>query len=207
LEENNFSERVFDWVKDGGVWVVGPMTDIRTSVGTKYKTSPYGSLENITEARLAYILPDDEGRITLENEEGESVQGSVIYELFEKGDFEPLLTVRNGHSAILGKHAAFIKQVGKGYVVMLGTLPEEKELLRIIRKSACRADACVYDVDDGLMITRRDSEKDTLYIAASVAGKEGNFRFDGEYTDMISGETYKNSLNLKPYELRILKKV
>lgn len=207
LEEHNFSERIENWVRDGGVWVVGPMTDIRTSIGTKYKNSPYGFLEDVTDSRLAYILPDDNGALILENEKGEELHGSVIYELFDVENIEPLLVVKKGHSALLGKCASFVKKVGKGYVVMLGTLPEEKELLRIIKKAACLADACVYDVDDGLMITRRDSEKDTLYIAASVAGKEGNFRFDGEYTDMISGETYKNSLNLKPYELRILKKV
>ena len=207
LEENDFSERVFEWVKNGGVWVVGPMTDIRTSIGTKYKTSPYGSLESITDASLAYILPDDEGKITLENEEGESVQGSAIYELFEEGDFEPLLTVKNGHSAILGKHAAFIKQVGKGYIVMLGTLPEEKELLRIIKKAGFIANACVYDVDDGIMLTRRVSERDTLYIVASIGGKAGEFRFDGEYEDILSGNIYKKSIKLNPYELRIVRNV
>ena len=206
LEEHNFGERIEGWVRDGGVWVIGPMTDIRTSIGTKYKNSPYGFLEDITDSRLSYILPDDNGAMILENEEGEELHGSGIYELFDVENIEPLLLVKSGHSALLGKCASYVKKVGKGYVVMLGTLPEEKELLRIIKKAACLADACVYDVDDGLMITRRDRENDTLYIAASVAGKEGKFRFDCEYTDIISGEIYKNSLNLKPYELRILKK-
>lgn len=207
LEENNFSERIFDWVKNGGVWVAGPMTDIRTSIGTKYKTSPYGSLENITDARLSYILPDDEGRITLENEDGEGVHGSAIYELFEEGDHEPLLTVRNGHSAILRKHAAFIKQVGNGYVVVLGTIPEEKELLRIIKKSAFIANACVYDADEGIMVTKRVREEDTLYIVAAIGDNAGEFRFDGEYKDLISGDIYKKAIKLNPYELHIVKRM
>jgi beta-galactosidase GanA len=207
LEENNFSERILEWVKNGGVWVAGPMTDIRTAIGTKYKTSPYGSLENITGARLSYILPDDEGKITLVNEENESIHGRAIYELFEKGDFEPWLTVKSGHSALIGKCAAFVKRIGKGYVVMLGTLPEEKELLRIIKKAACLADACVYDVDDGIMVTRRVCNDDTLYIVASIGGKEGEFRFDGEYKDILSGEIYKNAVKLNSYELRIVKRL
>jgi beta-galactosidase GanA len=207
LEENNFSERILEWVKNGGVWVAGPMTDIRTAIGTKYKTSPYGSLENITGARLSYILPDDEGKITLVNEENESIHGRAIYELFEKGDFEPWLTVKSGHSALIGKCAAFVKRIGKGYVVMLGTLPEEKELFRIIKKAACLADACVYDVDDGIMVTRRVCNDDTLYIVASIGGKEGEFRFDGEYKDILSGEIYKNAVKLNSYELRIVKRL
>lgn len=205
LEENNFPERIFEWVKNGGVWVAGPMTDIRTAIGTKYKTSPYGSLETITGARLAYILAYDGGKITLVNEDNEIVHGHAIYELFEQGDYEPWLTVQSGHSAIIGKCAAFVKRVGKGYVVMLGTLPEDKELSRIIKKAACLADACVYDVDDGIMITKRVYENDTLYFVASIGGKEGAFRFDGEYKDILSGEVYKNAVKLNPYELRILR--
>ena len=50
-------------------------------------------------------------------------------------------------------------------------------------------------------------ENDTLYIVASVGGKEGDFRFDGEYIDILSGESYKSVLKLKPYELRIIKRV
>jgi len=205
LEENDFPERIYEWVKDGGVWVTGPMTDIRTSIGTKYKTSPYGSLERMTDTRLAYILPDDGGRITLENEDGESIHGGAGYELFEEGDIEPLLTVKSGHSAILGKHAAFIKKVGKGYILMLGTLPEEKELLRIIKKAAAIANACVNDTDDGIMVTRRVNGSDTLYIVASVGGKAGELRFDGEYKDIISGDIYKQAIRLAPYELRIVR--
>ena len=205
LEEHDFTARVTAWVKNGGVWVVGPMTDIRTSIGTKYQTSPYGALEEITDARLAYILPDDEGRLTLENEEGSPVQGGTIYELFESGDFEPLLTVKNGHSALLGKCAAFVKQVGKGYVVMLGTLPEDTELTRIIQKAGALADAKIYDVDEGLMVTQRVHDGDTLYIVASVGGNAGEYRFDGEYVDILSGEHHQNKVKLSPYELRILK--
>lgn len=205
LEEHQFPQRVAEWVKEGGVWVVGPMTDIRTAIGTKYQNSPYGTLEELTDARLAYILPDDRGMMTLENEAGENVHGSAIYELFEKGDFEEWLTVAQGHSAVVGKCAVFAKKVGKGYVVMLGTLPEEAELKRIIHKAAALADAKIDDIDEGLMVTRRVLGNETLQMVAAVGGKAGEYRFDGEYTDLLTGETYRDGLKLKPYELRILK--
>jgi len=102
---------------------------------------------------------------------------------------------------------SFVKKVGEGYVIMLGTLPEEKELLNIIGKAAALSGAHVYDTDDGIMVTKRVADGDTLYIVAAVGGKAGQYRFDGEYTDLLSGEGYKDVLNLKPYELRILKKV
>jgi hypothetical protein len=183
------------------------MTDIRTSIGTKYKNSPYGFLEDLTKTKLSYILPDDEGRIILENEENASVTGGAVYELFEKSDFDPLLTVKKGHSALVGKCASYIKQVGKGYVIMLGTLPEDDELLRIMKKAAKLSNSKIYDVDEGLMVTKRVHNGDVLYIVASFSGKEGEFRFDGEYEDIICGITYRNAIKLKPYQLHILRKV
>lgn len=130
----------------------------------------------------------------------------MVYEVFDKGDYEPLLTVKEGHSALIGKSVSFIKRVGLGYVVMLGTLPEDIELQRIVKKAAELANAERYDTDNGIMITKRVGDGDTLYIAASVGGKSGEFRFDGEYTDILSGEVYKNVLSLKPFELHLLRK-
>ena len=207
LEEHDFCKRIEAWVRNGGVWVVGPMTDIRTSIGSKYTHSPYGHLEEMLEERLVYILPDDAGRLTLENETGEAVRGTGVYELFEKGEFAPWLTVKDGHSALVGKCASFVKKIGDGYVVMLGTLPEESELIRIIQKSATLAGAHVYDVDDGIMVTKRVGENETLYIAAAVKGQAGEFRFDGECVDILTGKSYAGRVSLGPYELCVLKKI
>ncbi len=205
LDEHEFPKKIAEWVADGGVWVTGPMTDIRSAIGAKYKTSPYGCLEDVTGARLAYILPEDQGLLTLENEAGAEVHGSLNYELFDMGEFEPILTVKSGHSATVGKCVSFVKKVGKGYVLVLGTLPGEEELRRIIRKAAALADARADDTDEGIVITRRIRGEDTLLIAAAVGGKAGAFRFDGAYTDILTGERFEHTLNLAPYELRILK--
>ena len=205
LEEHGFVPRIKEWVENGGVWVTGPMSDIRTSIGTKFKTSPYGSLEDITDSKLCYILPDDKGSVTLENENGENVHGSAVYELFDSGEFEPLLTVKSGYSSIVGKCAAFVKPVGKGYVVVIGTVPEKAELKRIMKKAAALADSRVYDADEGLMVTRRKGEDGVLYIVASVNGAEGEFRFEGELTDILSGESFAGSVKLGAYEVRVLK--
>ncbi len=206
LEEHNFEERVTEWVKNGGVWVVGPLTDIRTAIGAKYKDSPYGFLEDITGAHLDYILPDDNGKITLENELGASVHGSGIYELFENGEFEPLLTVKNGHSALVSKNASFIKKVGKGYVIMLGTLPEDGELIRIMKKAASLSASETYETDGNVMVTKRSKGDDSLYLVASAKGKEGSISLDGRWTDVLTGDVFESTVTIAPYELKILKK-
>jgi beta-galactosidase GanA len=206
IDEYGFSDRIKKWVENGGVWVVGPLTDIRTAIGTKYQNSPYGSIEEVTDTRLAYTIPDDAGAISLINDDGDVVHGSAVYEMFELGDYKPLLTVKDAHSALVGKCVSFVKSVGKGYVVMIGTLPEEKELLRIIKKAIDLAKTDVYEVDEGLMVTKRVKGDDVLTIVASVGGKAGKCKLDGEFVDVIYGDTYVNEIRLKPFELRILKK-
>ncbi len=207
LEEHDFGKRIEEWVKNGGVWVTGPISDVRTAIGTKYKNSPYGHIEDITGERLVYMTPNDNGRLTLENDEGKEIHGCGVYEAFELKDAESILTVKKGNSSLVGKSVSFLKKIGKGYVVMLGTAPEYGEFLRIIKKAATLADAKMYDVDEGIMVTKRVKDDDTLYIVAQIAEKTGEYRFDGEVTDILSGETFKEKITFNPYDLRILRKL
>ena len=49
--------------------------------------------------------------------------------------------------------------------------------------------------------------REVLYIVASVGGKEGEYRFDGAYEDILYGDIYKNSVKLNPYDLHILRRI
>lgn len=204
LEESDFRARITKWVEKGGVWVTGPLSDIRTAIGTKYIDAPYGFLEDLTGARLAYTIPDDAGRIRLISEQGEAVRGSRSFELFEDGDFEKLLTVTGGHSALVGKHAAICCAVGKGKVIVLGTFPEEREFARLAKLAAGYAGAELHSVTPGIMITRRMGTGRDLVIAASVNGQAGEYRFDGVCRDLLTDRVYEGSVALAPYQVAVL---
>jgi beta-galactosidase GanA len=207
LEEADFRSRITRWVENGGVWVVGPLSDIRTAIGTKYKTSPYGFLEELCGVRLSYILPDDQGQLRLTNELGEEVRGSRSYELFEDGDFEKLLTVATGHTALIGKHPALCCTRGKGKIILLGTFPEEGEFLRITRKAADYANAVVHTVTDGAMITRRAGDGRAFEIAAAIGGKDCEYRFNGLRKDLLTDQVYDGCIQLMPYQIAVLEAV
>lgn len=57
LDEYGLPERIAEWIKNGGVWVTGPMTDIRTADGTKYTDRLHGMLESLTPAYLNALCP------------------------------------------------------------------------------------------------------------------------------------------------------
>lgn len=207
LEEADFARRITEWVEKGGVWVVGPLSDIRTSIGTKYKESPYGFLEELCSVRRAYLLPDDQGRLGIVNELGSRVRAGRSYELFEDGDFEKLLTVTEGHSALIGKHCALCCKRGKGSIILLGTFPEESELIRIALKAASLAGALVHDVTDGAMITRRSGQGRELEIAAAIGGAACEYRFDRRMRDLITDKVHENVISLSPYQVAVLEEV
>ncbi len=204
LEDGDFQKRVIDWVKEGGVWVVGPLTDIRTAIGTKYQRAPYGFLEDLLDARLAYTIPYDNGQITMVNECGDTVKGHGIFELFDDGNFEKLLTVREGHSALIGKHAVIGRTVGKGYVILLGTIPDQKEFERLARLAADIAKLDVDQVSRGGMITKRVSDERTVYIAAAIDGISCEYAFEGKRRDLLTDQIHEGKITLAPYQVAVL---
>jgi len=203
LEEGNFEERITRWVENGGVWIVGPLSDIRTSIGTKYKTAPYGFLEKLTGAHLKYTLPDDDGALTVTNAKGKVVKCGKSYELFDDEIGKAILTVTDGHQSLKNLKCVAEYKVGKGYVIMLGTMPEDEALLSIIKYGAALAGASVFDTDDAFVISRR-GEKHNGEIAASLEGNSCSYRFNGRKKDLITGEVYENIINLKPYQIAVL---
>ena len=46
-DENGFKERITEWVKQGGTWIVGPMSDIMDGNVNRYTHAPYGFLEEL----------------------------------------------------------------------------------------------------------------------------------------------------------------
>jgi len=204
LEEGKFEERITKWVQEGGVWVAGPLSDIRTSIGTKYKESPYSFLEKLTGIHQVYTLPDDAGKLMCENECGEIVKCGRNYELFDAGDFKNIITIKGGNSVLIGKACVVEVTVGKGKVILLGTFPEERELKRIIKKAAVFAGVHVDDISDGMMITRREGEDVQFVIAAAIGGIECKYRFSGQRKDMLSGTMHDGSIVLRPYEVVVL---
>ncbi len=206
LEEADFEERITKWVENGGTWVVGPLSDIRTAIGTKYKKAPYGFLEKLTGAHQLYIMPDDKDTFTCENELGETVKCSKTYEIFEELG-NTLIKITKGHKAVIGKACVLEIPVGKGKVIILGTFPEEKELRRIISKAVTENGGEKYNIEGGVMIVRREGEARSGLIVAEVYGTGGSFRFDGKMKDILTDEIFDGYIALEPYTTAVLEKI
>jgi beta-galactosidase GanA len=199
LEEADFEKKITQWVHNGGTWVVGPLSDIRTNIGTRYKNSPYGFLEKLTGAYQLYNMPTDKGLFECKNELGETVKCAKSFEIFEDMGESNLITITKGHKSVVNKPCALEINVGKGKVIILGTIPEEKELRRIITKAVTEQNADKFDITGSVVVVRREGEKHSGYMIADIMGEGGTFRFDGKMKDILTDTVHDGYIKLDPF--------
>ena len=97
-----------------------------------------------------------------------------------------LITITNGHSALVNKPCALNINVGKGKVIILGTFPEEKELRRIITKAVTENDGDKFNVTGGLVVVKRVGENHNGLMVSDILGNGGTFTFDGKMKDILT---------------------
>jgi beta-galactosidase len=204
-EEGDLPQRIERWVRGGGVWLAGPMTDLRNSVGAHYTDRETGMLEKLTGVTLRYCIPDTEHRITARWSDGGEFCGSDWYQLYEGAD-ETLASVTGGHSALVGKSVAAVQRVGKGAVILLGTFPCEKDMRRIIEYALKLSGASRLRTRGHVAaVPRRGGGREGL-ILIETANEAASCEFDGVMTDLLTGREYSGGAQLKPYEVLVLER-
>ena len=198
VDEKGLKERVIEWVKAGGTWVVGPMSDIMTEYSSKYANAPYSFLEELAGVYTKYELPiaNDIYRAKWAGGEG-TFAISTCYSAYELKGAEALAVYENGEFA--GMPVITQHRVGKGKVILLGTLPEA-DVLRSFAGSAP-----ILPASDNLVLTARSGSGNAI-IAVETENKSGVLVLDGVYKEMLSGRTLEGSVSVAPYEVLVLVK-
>ena len=78
IQEGDLPARIMQWVKDGGTWIAGPLTDVRNEIGARFKDRPLGILEELTGAHWDYSVPDIDGHMSAHWQDG-SAFGSRLW--------------------------------------------------------------------------------------------------------------------------------
>ncbi len=201
-EQLDLAARIGAWVRQGGVWIVGPMTDIRTEYGANYKTAPFGMLERLTGVTCLYQVPDNEGRITCRWMSGEPFSGSRWYDVFAE-DADALVRISAGHSALENKPVVLRKQVGRGQVILLGTLPESREMERILRLALEAAGVPLPQVTGQVTVIPRKGAQQAGLILAETGGAAATYTLPAPMLDLETGEQVSGTVPLDPYQVRI----
>lgn len=197
VDENGMKERVIDWVNKGGTWIVGPMSDIMTDYTRKYTDAPYSFLEELVGVYTKYQKPVANEVFAARSKEGEPVQISQCYDAYELRGAESLADYDCEEFG--GLCAIAQRKIGKGKVILLGSVPSHEYLLHLVGL------APIARASENVLLTERTGEQSGL-IAMDTENREGTLYLDEKYTDILSGETYSGEVAVAPYRVMVLVK-
>ena len=202
------AKRIMDWVEKGGVWIVGPMTDIRNEDGAKFKDRPLGCLEEFLGVRWCYSVPDAEYTLRCTWDDGEAFAPGLWNELYEAepGSGAVLATVTTSpHKALLGKAVLLERKIGKRRVFLLGTEPG-RETMRKIYARALDLAGIPHGNGDGaqiLVVPRKGNGLEGQFLV-EYAGQGGSVTLPKPGRDLLTGEVIESNAVLDPYQVRII---
>ncbi|MBQ8858649.1 MAG: beta-galactosidase [Clostridia bacterium] len=224
LDEGGFAERIYEWVKAGGTWVVGPMTDIVTPDGTKYRNAPYGHLEDWAKVYrvLSVPAPHKEDRYASFAPVGETTKirlasGEIIetapvsYDALRAGEGVRVLgSYEPGGNEYLTGHAAITEtQVGKGRIILLAAQPAAGEYGKFLAAIAAECGITpITEASGNVLISRLTGEYGTVVAMVETNGTPATATVPFDGTDILTGKTFSagEPLSLPPYECLFIKK-
>lgn len=205
LEDGDLACRIAAWVKNGGILVTGPMTDLRNAIGARYDDRLYGHLEKLADVKPLYEIPDTRGLIECKWNDGGDFAGKDWYELMES-DESALATVTEGYPSLIGTSPLVCKQVGQGKIYCLGTFPSAADMEKIIDAVSAESGIRRLKLDGTLFAAERSGRSGDGLIVAECGGKTGSILLEAEMTDLLTGKRFAGEVQLAPYELLVLKK-
>ena len=207
LENGDLGKRIRSFVEQGGVWVAGPMTDVRNRIGAHYLDRAMGMVEEWLGVRLDYGIPTDGSVLKTDWTSGESLTVRGWTELFTLKDGEALATVTDGHPALNGKAVISRHKIGKGEVILCGALLDDDGLNRLIEIALADADVSPYRVEGSLQIVPRCGEAGKGLVLCETGCAAASVEISSSMTDLLTGETFSGRVPVTPYGIRVLTEI
>ncbi|MCL2775925.1 MAG: beta-galactosidase [Oscillospiraceae bacterium] len=215
LDKYSLRERMIEWVKNGGTWIVGPLSDIVDEHTTKYTDAPFGILEEICGIYCDEQMPSANLPQDMTWYDGSAASGGICYDAFHivnivgkigANSAKPLIIYADG--PFKGLCAATETKYGGGRIILLGTALKSdgiSKLVSYLKLDAMKASENVYVVNRAGETDSPDRQQGI--IALELRGKDGYLELDGEYSDVISSEKLSGKIELAAYTVKVLKKI
>lgn len=204
LEDQDLPQRMKSWVEQGGTWIVGPMSDARTSIGSRYTDRAFGILEEMTGLTCLYQIPDREHIIQSCWTDGSTFNGDIWCDVWDAPRENTLVTITAGHSSLVGKSLIVEKQVGKGHVIILGTFPSKEDMQRLLLHACELAGVSALHLNGEIMAVRREGPEHSGLIVMECGAGTGSILLEHPMQNLLDGNSYCGTVTLSPYEILIL---
>ncbi|MBP3953359.1 beta-galactosidase [Bacillus suaedae] len=204
---SEYIKRAEQFVKEGGTWIVGPLTGGRTEEHTVHTDFALGELERISGADVLFTYPmDDTGSIGRAFDV--SAPLGMWSSVFEHNQDTVVGTIEEGLSA--GK--AFITEhaLGAGKIVMLGSLPlgdaGDQLIQRLVDHYCVGANVSLRtDVTKGTIVAPRQGDGYSIWFVINMDGNGGSVTLPKEGLDMQTNtKVNPGTLKLEKFEYRVI---
>lgn len=198
VEENGFKQRAVEWVKNGGTWIVGPMSDIMDENVSKYTNAPYSFLEEFAGVYTKYQKPVDNDVFRAKWADGTECSVGTCFDAYEVKEETESLAEYDGDE-FGGLSVVTQRKVGKGRVILVGSVLSGQDLLRLV---GC---APIAEASENVILTERTG-RDSGIVAVETENKKGYVVLDRTYLDLLSGNKLHGKTEISPYGVLVLKK-
>lgn len=205
---SDYIQRAQAFVHNGGIWVVGPLTGGRTENHTIHTNAALGELEQLAGIETLFTYPM-EGSGTIGQAFGVSAPLGMWSAVFEPKEAIAIGILEEGLTS--GKAFITEHRLGKGKIVMLGSMPMGEEGDVMVKKliDHYAVDAHVRlrtDVTVGTIVTPRQGDGYHLWVIINMDGKGGSVTIPQEGYDLLAQTEIKpGSLGIGKYEYRIIR--
>lgn len=202
LTEADLIGRMLAWTKNGGTWVVGPMSDNRNRSGAKFTDRALGNLENIAEVRQEFYLPGGEAYPVgfACGASGNSLP--VFYEAYTvSGKAETVAEFSDGEY-IKGYSAITSTPYGKGKIIILGFVPSPETLQEFAKFLAAEKGVKPLTTADKNVVTvMREGENGRAFAAIETSRENGKVTLPIGGVNAFDGKAYDKGeeVILPPY--------
>lgn len=204
LDESGLRERLKKWIEDGGTWIAGPLTDIRTMDCTKFTHSPFGSLEEWTGVYCKYQIPGDPRDFAMRYSDGTEALGKIWYDGFVQNGAEVLATYTEG--PLSGLAAIVRKRMGKGQIILLGTVPDPDHLVGIISEAGSSELGPYFEASSNVLVVPRKGNGMEGAVVIELKNEPGKIELPCSYKDLLTGQSLKGELDVPGYTVMVLQK-
>lgn len=206
LDESGLRERLHRWIENGGTWVVGPFADIRDACGAKPRHAPFSVLEDWAGVYCKYEIPGEPRDLGLRWSDGTQSLGSLWYAGFDPRQSRVEAAYVDG--PLRGLAAVTETGVGKGRLILLGTLPTAGDLKRLMLRLAgeCGVSPAA-EATPNLLVAPRQGEGGLGMIVIELHNETGRLTLPGPAVDLLSNEVYSGSFDVSPYQVMVLRSV
>lgn len=221
LEEGDFENRILPWIKAGGTWVVGPLSDVFTKDLAKYYHAPFGHLEDWADVRRDYYIPapnnarfERTGKLSaVVTEDGRRMETNLLtFDVLSAGKSARVVArYADDANEDLGGHTAIVEtKVGKGRIILMGAQLSAEAFGEFIEKIAAECGILPLTTADATVATSiRANETEEIFCAVETLGKEGHLTLPFDAKDLVTEALYEKgqAITLSPYSYLFARKI